>query len=207
MGRFAVSAALDGLGEQPGSHLVAVDATCGNGHDTLFLSKCLASRARGDAYSILSFDIQQAALDAARVLTGALPATQRERIFFLLRSHDELQDALQRHAEEILPPETAPKFAAAMYNLGFLPRSDRRIITRARSTLASLAQAAGTLAPGGLLCIHAYSGHPGGQTELEAVGAWCSRLPFDEWAVVRYSVCNKTRNPEVLFLAWRRTAV
>ena len=37
--------------------------------------------------------------------------------------------------------------------------------------------------------------------ELAAVDAWCAALPFDEWTVAKYTLHNKTRNPEALFLA------
>jgi len=205
MGRTAVSTVLTRFkAEQAGWHLVAVDATCGNGHDTCFLAQQLAACADDPAYSVLSFDIQQAALDSARVSAKKLPEAQRDRLFFLRQSHDQLLAALHQHKAELLASGVKSKLAVIMYNLGFLPRSDKRITTLKNTTLASLDQAAAALDPDGLLCVHAYGGHPGGLEELEAVEAWCSELPFAEWVVMRYAACNKARNPEVLFLAWKR---
>ena len=208
LGRAAVASALTALREgSPGSHLTAVDATCGNGHDTLFLAEILASLPDiGARFSVLSFDVQAAALQAAGVLTGGLPDAVRRRIFWLLQSHDTLRESLERFSAEGMVSGASPGLAAAMYNLGFLPRSDKQVTTTPPTTLASLAQAAAVLLPGGLICIHAYGGHPGGARELAAVEAWCADLPFEVWAVARYAVCDKKRNPEALFLAWKRIA-
>ena len=205
MGQTAVSAVLTRFGSRrPDCHLMAVDATCGNGHDACFLARHMAACAGDHAYSVLSFDIQQAALDSARVLAGELPEEQRGRLFFLRQSHDRLTEALHEHQAEFLASGVRARLAVVMYNLGFLPRSDKRVTTMKDTTLASLEQAAAALAPDGLLCVHAYGGHPGGLEELEAVEAWCSGLPFADWLVMRYAACNKPRNPEVLFLAWKR---
>ena len=205
MGQAAVSAALKRFADRrPDCHLVAVDATCGNGHDTCFLARQMAACAGVRAYSVLSFDIQQAALDAARLLTGALSEAERGRIIFLRQSHDRLTAILHERQAELFASGVRASLAAVMYNLGFLPRSDKRVTTMKDTTLASLEQAAAALEPDGLLAVHAYGGHPGGPEELEAVETWCSGLPFAEWLVMRYAACNKARNPEVLFLAWKR---
>jgi hypothetical protein len=90
-----------------------------------------------------------------------------------------------------------------MFNLGFLPRSDRSIATRSASTLIALEASLAALLPRGLLSVHAYGGHPGGREEMEAVEAWFPGLPASKVTVGRYALCNKQRNPEILFLARR----
>jgi len=208
MGQAAAGAALTRFaGCPPDCHLLAVDATCGNGHDTCFLARQTAA-VGVQAYSVLSFDIQQAALDSARLRTVALSEAERGRVIFLRQSHDQLAAALHQYKAGLLASGVRPSLtvglAVVMYNLGFLPRSDKGVITRKDTTLASLEQAASALEPDGLLTVHTYGGHPGGLEELEAVEAWCSGLPFAEWLVMRYAACNKAHNPEVLFLAWKR---
>jgi len=204
MGQAAVSAALTRCAaRRPGSHLLALDATCGNGHDTYFLAQQLAANGV-QAYSVLSFDIQQAALDSARRFAAALSEAERGRIIFLRQSHDRLATVLHERRTELCKSGQSASLAVVMYNLGFLPRSDKRVTTRKDTTLASLDQAASALDSDGLLCVHAYGGHSGGLEELAAVETWCSGLPFAEWLVMRYAACNKARNPEVLFLAWKR---
>lgn len=176
------------------ARMVVVDGTCGNGHDTAFLAGALASLGTEKRCRILSFDIQQAALDrAAFLLEKKAPGAP---VSFLLQGHEELGRCL---ADCAAPGE----FVAAVYNLGFLPRSDRRVTTKKESTLRSLEAAARHLACRGLLAVHAYGGHAGGAEELQAVEAWFAALPCEHWQVVSYAVCNKPKNPEVLFLAER----
>lgn len=220
LGRQAAGSALTRCAENsPLPYLAVVDGTCGNGHDTLFLAETLQTvshKPRG----VFAFDVQTAALETTRARLAAGKCL--EYVSLLLQSHADLADALSRPenrppslaGSELCPKDTpaffkdgtaAPlRIALAMYNLGFLPRSDKRVTTLAGETLVSLKSAATLLVPHGLLAVHAYAGHPGGLEELEAVDAWCSALPFDEWAAARYTLCNKTRNPEVLFLVEKR---
>lgn len=194
------------------THVLVVDGACGNGHDTVFLAGLLRRLHPPHGWSVLSFDVQPAALEAAADLVRGhgleqQPDRAEERlrvpcgVRFLLQGHEHLGRVL---AEEAAGRPEKTVLAAAMFNLGFLPRSDKRIITRAPTTLAALTQAAGALVPGGVLAVHAYGGHAGGREELEAVTAWCEALPFAAWSVTRYCLCNKPRNPESLFLAVRR---
>ena len=186
--------------------LAAVDGTCGNGHDTLFLAETLAEIG-GKPHGVFAFDVQPAAIEAARARLGALAAC----VTLLLASHARLAEELAR--PENRPASLAgggavspPSIAVAMYNLGFLPGSDKRVVTSAGDTLVSLQSAADFLAPRGLLLVHAYGGHAGGREEMEAVDAWHAALPFEHWTVARYALHNKARNPEALFLAEKREA-
>lgn len=201
-GREAVEAALAAALRASPGRLLAVDATCGNGHDTAFLADFLARHAGSTPYDVLSLDVQEAALESARAL---LTSRGTASVSFLRRGHEELERILAGHAKALRERgEAAPILAAVMYNLGFLPRSDKGVATQKQSTLRSLAMAAAALEKNGLLAVHAYGGHAGGLEELEAVDRWCAALSFDEWLVARYCLSNKPRNPEVLHLAWKR---
>lgn len=168
--------------------LLAVDGTCGNGRDTLFLAQTLLRlRPEGKAL-VLTFDVQTDALVTARKRLNAHCPTAEVR--FVAAGHETLVDHL--------PPDAA--FFAAMYNLGFLPGSDKLVVTRPETTLCSLRFALEHLHPGGVCAVHAYGGHLGGEEELCAVEHFFTELPFDAFSVARYAFCNKPRNPEVLFL-------
>ncbi len=176
----------------PHDVLLAVDGTCGNGHDTLFLAQTLLRLRPEGGTLVLSFDIQADALATARRRLDDLCPTADVR--FVPAGHENLATHL--------PPDTA--FFAAMYNLGFLPGSDKRVVTRSATTLLSLQSALEHLRPGGVCAVHAYGGHAGGGEELRAVENFFAELPFDAFSVARYSFYNKPRNPEVLFLAEKR---
>jgi len=206
LGKAAMAAVLRLLSERGHlEQLALADCTCGNGHDSLFLSQCLAELKGGERCPLLAFDVQGAALDATEkrlAPASAAPSGAAQRrlvtksggdVRLLLAGHEHLAVHLQAQA-----PGRA--LALAVYNLGFLPGSDKRLVTLPASTLASLEQAAHLLAPGGLVCVHAYAGHAGGQDELTAVTGWFQALP-SFWHSASYGVCNKARNPERLFLA------
>ena len=200
-GQASIKKALeDCAADADGGSLLAVDATCGNGHDSLFLAKTLYELGAGGTGRLIALDIQQQALDNARQLLAAHGVDRLAA--FLLQSHADLGPILENWQNR---NDTHARPAAVMYNLGYLPGSDKQIITLSQSTLTSLETATENLGPKGLISIHAYGGHPGGFQELEAVDAWCANLSPTDWTVARYSMHNKPRKPEALFLLQRRT--
>lgn len=135
----------------------AVDATVGNGHDTLFLARQV-----GETGHVWGFDVQARALERA----GAQLAEQdmAARVTLCHTGHERLA--------ETLPHGARGRIAAVMFNLGYLPGSDKSLTTLPDTTLTALAAARETLRPGGLLSVLAYRGHSGGQQEADAVAAW-----------------------------------
>ena len=140
---------------QPGA--TALDATCGNGHDTLFLARAVAPQ--GQVHAI---DIQTAAIERARSRLDA--AGYSTSVQWHSGDHAELG--------QWLPPL---RLDAAMFNLGWLPRSDSPRVTQPATTRAALDAALALLRPGGRLTVLCYRGHPGGTEEAEAVEQWQAR--------------------------------
>lgn len=173
-----------------------VDATAGNGHDTLFLARC----AEGHGGEVLALDIQEAAL--AHVRSRLVEASLTGRTRLLLLGHEDLEPCLRR----LIAEEGAPsRLAGVMFNLGFLPGSDKRVVTRPETTLAALRGATRLLAPGGVIAVHLYSGHAGGREECETVLAFAAALPWRDWRVLSLAQHNKPRNQEWLVLIERLT--
>jgi predicted methyltransferase len=131
---------------------IAIDATVGNGYDTLFLAHAV-----GPAGQVIGFDVQKAALKNASELLRF--AGMIDRVRLVLGSHSEIDDYL-RNGRPV---------QAAMFNLGYLPRSDRSIMTRAATTLAALNGLLRHLAGGGRITILSYRGHSAGPEEYEEV--------------------------------------
>ncbi|RMG35512.1 MAG: methyltransferase domain-containing protein [Gammaproteobacteria bacterium] len=138
----------------------AIDATAGNGHDTLFLA-----RAVGPSGRLAAFDIQEEAIANThqRLAQEGLPA----RVVLHQAGHE-------RMAEQ-LGPGWRGRAAAVTFNLGYLPGGDHAKTTLPMTTLAALDQALALLRAGGLLSVIAYRGHPGGKAEADAVTAWFER--------------------------------
>lgn len=162
-----------------------VDATAGNGHDTVFLA-----RLTGHSGHVHAFDVQEEAirstrerLEAAGLFTPA--------IHLHLASHDRL-------AELVSGP-----VKAIVFNLGYLPGGDKKTVTCTDSTLAALEQAAALTSPNGLLSVMCYPGHEGGDTEAEAVEAFLSRLPHHSWRTGKYQLLNTSTPAPFQICAFR----
>ncbi|TYO98268.1 putative rRNA methylase [Geothermobacter ehrlichii] len=178
----------------PGDTLL--DLTAGNGHDTLFLA-----RRMGETGTLLAFDVQPAALAASeRQLRAAdfsprrIDAPQRiarPGIYLIADSHH----CLDRYL--------AAEVRAAIANLGYLPGSDKRVMTRPETTEAALRLTLDALAPGGRLAVVAYCGHPGGEEETAAVQALFAALPAAEFDVLQLTAANHRCAP-LLLVAERR---
>ena len=135
----------------------AIDATAGNGHDTVFLAGQV-----GPEGGVIAIDIQDAAVETTR--------TKLEDAGLLTRVNLRTGD----HADilEMLTQEYGAEFAAAIFNLGYLPGSDKSIRTQPTSTKRALDAALELLGPRGKLCVTAYRAHVGGLEEATIVEAW-----------------------------------
>ncbi len=166
---------------RPGDQVI--DATAGNGHDTVFLAECV-----GVAGMVLAFDVQEAALASARSRVAA--AGFAERVKFFRESHAKMD----RHA-------TAGSVAVAMFNLGYLPGENHELTTEVSETLTALEVAARLLKPGGVLSVICYPGHPAGAAEAVAVEAWMTSQAVNGWRVARYGAVGTRRPAPFLVLA------
>lgn len=136
----------------------AIDATVGNGHDTAFLLAQVQP-----AGHVYGFDIQPEAVAATRIRLGDPTCLNLFAV-----SHAELDPRV--------PTQLHGRIRAIMFNLGYLPGGDKRIITRTDSTLPALNAACRLIAPGGIITVVAYPGHPGGDDETAQITAWCAGL-------------------------------
>jgi len=163
---------------RPGDRVI--DATAGNGHDTVFLADCV-----GPAGRVLAFDVQAAALASARERVG-----DRAGVEFFQESHAKME----KHA-------AAGSVAAVMFNLGYLPGHDHELTTESSETLLALEAAARLLKPGGILSVICYPGHPAGAAEALAVENWMSALAGHGWRIAKYGSIATRRPAPFLLLA------
>ncbi|MCK8515742.1 class I SAM-dependent methyltransferase [Methylonatrum kenyense] len=156
-----VRLAQESIAEVLGTGDHAVDATAGNGHDTLFLAQTV-----GPAGRVTAFDIQPVALDATR------RRLQEQDLLAPVRLVAAGHETMEEHIK-------AP-IRAAMFNLGYLPGGDKTVTTRTDTSLRGLDAACRLLAPGGRISVMVYTGHPGGGEEHDAVLAFLKELG-DNW--------------------------
>ena len=161
----------------------AIDATAGNGHDTLFLCQTV-----GSTGSVYALDIQQQALDqTADLLTQAGFSNCK----FVCQDHSQLA--------EIIPLNCQHHISAIMFNLGYLPGGDHSLITQQDSTLAAIKAASIMLRPGGILTIMAYPGHPGGAAETTTVSEWIDGLNKKKFKSKLYFASSESASAPRLF--------
>lgn len=164
---------------------IAMDATVGNGHDALFLAQQVDPS--GHVYG---FDIQQAAIDAT------LEKFRQADLCQLTLFH-----ASHAKMSAKIPEQCHGNIKAIMFNLGYLPGSDKSVITRTESTLAALTAATQILAAGGIVTVMAYPGHQGGDTETGQVEQWMERLDSGQFTVETfYSTENKDTAPRLFVI-------
>ncbi len=141
----------------------AIDATAGNGHDTLLLTQLTAPGG-----TVFAFDIQPAALVATRRRLESA-GTAPESWHLIQAGHETMLTAI--------PPQHHGHIAAVVFNLGYLPGGDQSLITTAGTTLPAIHAALTLLRPGGIVVAVLYPGHSGGAEEAQAVRAFAHALP------------------------------
>ena len=149
-----------------------LDATCGNGHDTLFLCRKAAPNGR-----VLALDIQPAAVEATNRLLAENGLQHVGRA--IVCDHKELG--------HLVPPASLD---GAVFNFGWLPGADHSIHSGAESTLPALQAALDALKPGGVLAAVLYSGKVIGSDEKQAVLEFFRALPLTRYTVLVCEFAN-----------------
>lgn len=155
--------------------IIAVDATCGNGHDTLWL----AERCR----RVYSFDIQEKAVETAEKLTE-----EHDNITYIVDSHENIKEYIDEPVGYII------------FNLGYLPGGDKNITTIADSTMKAVADGLELLSAGGLMCIVMYWGHDAGKIERKRVIDFAENLDKRTYHVIKTDMLNQDGTPPEILL-------
>ncbi len=157
---------------------IVIDATAGNGHDTLFLAQRVKQ--------VFAFDIQPQAIEATRQRLEQ--ANLLEKVSLLQQGHQFMSD--------VIPGRFHGHIHSIMFNLGYLPGGDKQRITRAETTLEALNSGLGLLQKHGIITLLVYPGHPGGEVEKKAIESWLSDLSPANYAInTRYSNHQRPGSP------------
>jgi predicted methyltransferase len=168
---------------KPGMHVI--DATMGNGHDTLALAKIVLSEGSG---RVDAFDIQEKALKSTEdLLKESLSPSLLSQVHLHLKSHETF-------------PKDLPRPNLIAYNLGYLPGGDKSITTLGEKSLQSCQNALSLLLPGGILSITMYPGHAQGSIETNLLLSYLASIPKNEAKAFRYSPLNSDNSPILILL-------
>ncbi|MCB0327314.1 MAG: methyltransferase domain-containing protein [Bdellovibrionales bacterium] len=141
----------------------AIDATCGNGHDTLFLCQNLEREGK-----VFALDLQPQAIANTKLQLQRHDISQ-DRYSCILSSHDQIQS--------VIPSHLHLKIEVIMFNLGYLPGSDKKITTAWDTTQKAIEYAIKNyLSPNGVMSILFYPGHLEGREELTRWNIWKNTL-------------------------------
>ena len=163
---------------------IVVDATAGNGNDTLFLAKTPAKK-------VFAFDVQNKAITNTNDLLEKNNFADKCEV--ILDSHENFDKYIEENIQ------------AVVFNLGYLPNADHTITTQAETTLNTINKFFTRLNVGGRIVIVVYWGHENGKVEKDALLKELSQLDQKEIEVLVYQFINQKNNaPFIIALEKRK---
>ena len=150
-----------------------IDATMGNGHDTLMLCEAVGPGGR-----VYAFDIQLQAVDETK--KRLCEHGMADRATLIHAGHE-------RMAEYVKEP-----VKAVMFNLGWLPGGNHSVTTKWETTRQAVESALTLLSPSGIVVICAYPGHEEGAREERELTAFLSGLSNRQYNVLHQRFLNAT---------------
>ena len=164
-----------------------IDATCGNGLDTLFLARQCLDKDKG---RLITIDIQMKALiQAKELLISEVSEEILSRIYFVHQCHSIFPISLIENNVKLV-----------VYNLGYLPKGEKSITTKVDTTLSSIQSALQLISPGGTISITCYPGHEEGKREQEVIMNLVQSLDPREWSCCLHQWLNRTSAPSLLLI-------
>lgn len=165
--------------------LVAVDATMGNGHDTLKLAQNLMPNSK-----LYAFDIQEEAIVKTRekLINSDLSCDNYELI---CDGHQNLDEYINE------------AISFAIFNLGYLPGGDHEKTTKWSTTKEAISKVLKKLDGNGLLAIVVYPGHEAGSEEATGLTSYLSNLDQIDFSVMKLEVINQINEPPFVYLIER----
>jgi len=155
---------------------VAVDFTMGNGHDTEFLSKTVGER--GHVYA---FDVQEMALTSTRKHLSEAGCPENYTLI-----HDSHHNVKQYVTTPI---------KAGMFNLGYLPGSDKTVTTMRATTLPAIEAAIDLMDRDAIILVAVYPGHAEGEAEGKMICEYLSSLSRYKVCATRINILNSPTSP------------
>lgn len=154
-----------------------IDATMGNGHDTLFLCQMA-----GEKGKVMAFDIQDQALKATDQLLRK--NQMRERASLYLESHANMDRYAQAQSAD-----------GIFFNFGYLPGGDHALATRPDTSVEAVKKGLEILKKGGVMALCIYSGGDTGYEEKEKILEYLKTLDEKRYLVIVNSFYNRKKDP------------
>ena len=156
-----------------------IDATAGNGGDTLFLAQLV-----GESGKVYSFDIQKRAHD--KTLEKLKAANLDSRVCQIHDGHQNIDGYIRE------------KVKAVMFNLGYLPGGDHSVGTRGETTSMAVGKAMDILEVNGIITIVVYYGGDSGFDEKDQIMEYIKGIDSRQFAVMKTEFVNQINCPPIL---------
>ena len=164
---------------------VVIDATMGNGYDTVYLGNLV-----GENGKVYAFDVQEEALVSTK--KKVIRDNMEDRVELILDGHENLDKYVKENV------------SCVVFNLGYLPRAKHIVITKPDTTLQAIKKSLDLLKPNGIISIAAYIGHEGGLDEKNYIGEYLNSLDQNYYNVLHMEFTNQINNPPQLILVEKK---
>jgi hypothetical protein len=179
---------------------IVIDATCGRGHDSVQLANLVfgaspsvhlvqdatVSQPCGELHCV---DVQQEAI--ASTQAALMQAGFAEGVSYHCQSHARFPSTIQRGS-----------VSAVVYNLGYLPKGNKEVISTPESSVASINAATELLLPNGFISVLAYRGHAGGNPEYTSIISNIAERYASEadWKISYHPASDNPLSPVLVFM-------
>lgn len=163
-----------------------IDATMGNGNDTLFLCELAGKTGR-----VLAFDIQEEALATTRELL--LSHGYGNRATLVKTGHEHMDDYADEESVDVI-----------CFNFGYLPGGNHQIATKLCTSIEAIEKGLRILKSGGMMSLCIYSGGDTGFEEKEGILSYLRELPAKEYTVIVNEYYNRGNCPPMPVFVFKK---
>lgn len=157
---------------------IYIDATCGRGNDTLFLSEFIEEKGK-----VIALDIQKEAILSTQKLLEEHNRCKNVSMF--LDTHLNIGKYAERETVDCI-----------MFNLGWLPKGSHHITTKSETTIKAIEKSLSLIKPKGIISILIYHGKSLGYTEKDAVLEYLKTISND-FTVIKTEFLNRRNDPPI----------
>jgi len=156
---------------------IVIDATAGNGNDTLKLCRKV-----GEKGMVYAFDIQDKAIEETKKLVFENGFLNAEII---------------KDSHEFMDKYINGKVKAVIFNLGYLPGGDHSLQTKGETTIEAIKKSISLLSDDGFIAIMIYYGKNSGTEEKLKVMDFLKTLDHKKHTVTIHDFYNRPNNPPI----------
>ncbi len=155
---------------------VCIDATIGNGNDSLFLLN-------QNIKFLYGFDIQEIAINNTNNL---------------LKNNNYNNYQLINDSHEFFNKYINTKVDLIVFNFGYLPKGDKNITTTKNKSYKAIKEGLKLLNKNGFIILVFYPGHQNGLDEAKYIKAKLKKYNQKEYSIIMHNFINQINNPPFL---------